>query len=349
MALTEWVRHLSDSEEDETLNSDAAPIGKNIVNNRLRVQVGSVMNSSAPRLSKWLLDGPCRGTVERVLGITVSDMSSLSCRSCLAIAVDKIDSFLDTSIGSDFLSKSSTLSAAVHDILAGGSEDAMCSEDEVVSPVLQALLIPAADTNSSSEPECAARMIRISVLIAVCGWTPVVATTLAAAPSSSAANSAQTSSNNSPAIIKKAPSNVTVSGLETFHCNLCGRSFPFKYLFTSATPVDPLFQHRTFCQWAHADLGDAITDLINGQLHADNIPGWLQCANSLYPQRGQEVRGSTAGGAALGEKRNQSSPLSLIHNKGERCGDAEQAYKKIKLVLDMAAFPRVSKAVRYSI
>jgi hypothetical protein len=200
-----------------------------------------------------------------------------------------------------------------------------------------------------SEDEITARIaVKMSFLLAICGWNPVHST--GTSTDSSVGAKAATSSSPSPT----AASTVASSSLCSFRCEWCGRSFPLSYLLS--TPTDPLFQHRAFCLWAHSSGVSGVDSQFS------TLPGWQQCASSVYecssnqqPEMQNILHDISNSASSRRESASgdaESAPGSSskrIARKDATCGDAEQAYKKIKSVMDSAALPRLSLNGRLSI
>ena len=322
LALFEWARIISET-EGEGAAAQGTP-SKVTSSSRLKVEVGSSISSSSPQLSKWLFDGIPLGNGGAVLEMVLSDVCSSSSRAHVTAAVERISSMLRSSRVSSSSSLPSDSSRSPGLIVVEPPTEAIdegAGGDESVCPILRSLLPPG--TGSKED-----HLIRISVLLAVCGWDPVASiTTVPAAPTS--VEIAATASTATPSADTRAASRIS---LDSVRCSMCGRSYPFKFLLSS--PVDPLFQHRTFCLWAHASSDDVLAgpEAVS--------PGWLQCASAVLSI-------DSDGKRRIADDWVSPGSVNTGPDRGEG-GDAEQTYKKIKLVLDRAAFPRVNQTGRLS-
>lgn len=200
---------------------------------------------------------------------------------------------------------------------------------------------------------CVQQLIKVSVFLATCGWSPIASASPTVglseiSPTAIASEAAGVTKVAEKTIQSKGKVAKQTNKIDSFKCDFCGRCFPFKYLLTSFG-IDPFFQHRSFCLWAKADNEGGGTSL----------PGWLLCARALVNDRegdvitghiGNGVSGQNKASRRLSRGRESLSPGSGGAGS-ERAGtvkddyigvDAEYAYKKIKLVLDFSALPRVT-------
>ena len=317
LAMAEWARYLCETSNEVTL---AVKLPSN---SKLQVQVGSSMRDCAPELSKWLLGGlQDTGSTDGIFFSILSDISSLSCRCYLAMAVEVIDGLISRS-GDCNISSVSVL------------DSALLSKDEIASTILQALLLPMGDPSSAANLMSARELIRISVLMAMCGWTAISSANLTAAKPAPITSCVTAAAETSPPM--------QGSALDSFRCDLCGRSLPFKYLLCS--PVDPLYQHRTFCLWANASGEKSHADC-EVNIKIDVTPGWLQCVKAVVSLDNDPLVTPISRRENIGVQNHQDK---IDHAREELCSDAEQTYKRIKLVLDRAAFTRLDQKSRQSI
>lgn len=285
----------------------------------LKVKIGkSVLDnfsSLAERLRCNSLPFDANGSV---IELRLRDASSSECRSLIAAVIEVTDSLL----------KNGSYSDLVHTPL----------EDETSRSVLDYLLLGDCRPELAAEDRSTKQLVKLCVLTSICGWTPTKLLTAAAAtPSSTLSNatSAVTNSGTSIEVSAATPSASNVA-LDGFKCDWCGRSFPFKYLLSTA--VDPLFQHRGFCVWAHSIA-------IGGTVEI--APGWVQCAEAIVGNQKDPQPVSAPVSCGAGQEASSSS--STISSSGvarvrreSYTSAAEHAYKKIKSVLDSAISPRLS-------
>ena len=333
LAIAEWSRDVCETNDNGTL---AVKLPSN---SKLQVQVGSSIRDSAPELSKWLLGGQRdSGSANVILSTILSDISNPSCRGYLAMAVEVIDGLISCSGDCNISSVSASDSAL-------SSKDGITEKsliDGSSSTILQALLLPMVDASSAENLLNSHELIRISVLMAMCGWTAISSANIAAAKS---ADDTPASIATSVTATGEIYTSMQVSILDSFRCDLCGRSVPFKYLLCS--PVDPLYQHRTFCLWANASEQNLEVDS-ELKIKSEVPAGWLQCVKAVINLDNNPLITSLSQRESIGVSV-QNHQDKIEHGREELCSDAEQAYKKIKLVLDRAAFNRVGQKSRQSI
>eukprot|EP00596_Hydrurales_sp_CCMP1899_P005882 CAMPEP_0119053456 /NCGR_PEP_ID=MMETSP1177-20130426/74440_1 /TAXON_ID=2985 /ORGANISM="Ochromonas sp, Strain CCMP1899" /LENGTH=227 /DNA_ID=CAMNT_0007033413 /DNA_START=780 /DNA_END=1463 /DNA_ORIENTATION=+ len=202
-----------------------------------------------------------------------------------------------------------------------------------------------------SDNLCVQQIIKASVLMAVSGWCPVSSTTttgvlplIKKGTKFQETNISQCKDKDKETIQSEAIATPKHS-IDSFRCEQCGRCIPFRYLSSTAA-MNPLNQHRSFCLWAS-------DPEIEG---SGSTPGWLQCSRAVMSDKQATVdlySGVCLGGdlkeASLSRRSSRGEdPLSPVTGTGAGIGgdtviDAEHAYKKIKLVLDFSALPRVTQ------
>lgn len=343
LSITEFARDACETAADQQIIEDirSSPSNKDtescstlvdtLTSSRMQVLIGNDVLNSASELSDWLLKDLQSGNV---VEFPLLPASSATCRSHIAATVESITALLTRCTG-----RGTTLTADD----TSGILNAILSPNDRNGPTRE--LGMSCSVRSLSQDELTARKaVKMSVLLAVCGWNPVQSTVASADISSKAkATSTPTSSASAPV------SAVTGSSLGSFQCEWCGRSFSFKYLLSS--PADPLFQHRAHCLWAHS------TRATGAESQAQVPPGWQQCASSVISSSNQQsesqdsLRGSTSRreSGSGGAESVPGSGTKRVASREPSCGDAEQAYKKIKSVIDSAALPRLSLNGRLSI
>ena len=338
LATAEWARYTCENNIDETL----------IASSRLQVQLGSVMKDSAPEASQWLFgeqlvaDGAgadAGASASAILETSLSDISNPSCRSYLAMAVEVIDRLLIFS--GDFDTSSASVSVSDTTAAKNGIEGS-------TSSLLQALLLPTVDASSSVDLMHARQLIRICVLMAICGWTAISSPNSSAMPNTVENIATSLTASSTVITIPIAVSAITTT--KSFKCELCGRCLPFKYLLSS--PVDPLYQHRSFCLWVNSSIGTSEGN--NCQKNENKVQaGWLQCVNSFINPNQPSITPlapySSQRKNFTSEDSRRKSLDNIDNKKVETCGDAEQTYKKIKLALDRATFRHANDKGRQSI
>jgi hypothetical protein len=327
----EDVQRSSSSHEAESCSSHV----QKVTSSRLQVLIGADVLNSASDLASWLLrDLPDGNVIE----LPLLAASSPACRSRIAATVEIISALLSRCTGGNTVLTTGDASGILNTILSpnGGN----------TSNVIGIL---GGEHHQVSEDEITARIaVKVSFLLAICGWNPVHSTGTSA--DSSVGAKAATSSSPSPTAV----STVASSSLCSFRCEWCGRSFPLSYLLSN--PTDPLFQHRAFCLWAHSSGVSGVDSQLS------TLPGWQQCASSVYecssnqqPEVQDILHDTSSSTSSRRESASgdaESAPGSSskrIARKDATCGDAEQAYKKIKSVMDSAALPRLSMNGRLSI
>lgn len=348
LSITEFARDTCETTADQQIvediqsspNNEEAKSYSSLVqklrSSRMQVLLGADVLNSASDLASWLL----RDQSGNVLEFPLLAASSPSCRSRIAATVEIISALLSKCTGNNTIltagDASGILSAILSPNIANTSNEIGVLGQE----------------NRILEDDVTARQaVNMSIFLAICGWNTVYSAG-ASADSSVRTNTATTTSPSPAAVSASA---VASSSSCSFRCEWCGRSFPLSYFLSS--PTDPLFQHRAFCLWAHSS---GITG-VDTQLNA--LPGWQQCASSVFgctsiqPCELQSVlhdscsSSSSRRVSASGDGDADHAPGSnskRIARKDGLYGDAEQAYKKIKSVMDSAALPRLSLNGRLS-
>lgn len=356
LAVAEFSR-LSCDTVDSVQAVDAQPISssssKAINPVCIRLKVGEPIYNCAPRLSQWTFGYISSPIVDdnknkvNTIEIPILPISFPACRSRLAAAVEATDNQLLRFKNSDKL----PFQSGVHSIVAelSGQSDTRApgtsAGDISLNPDLEMI----------TAERVSQQVIKLCALLAVCGWVPTSSkVSLQRKTSADTYVGATMPSRNmgsATELINVSTSNVEADGLR---CGWCGRSFHMKYLMEAR--VDPLLQHRSFCQWSHYSGNEQLGDI------TDNASGWLKCAEAVLDSR-ESILDSISGqpdGCTVSNRRlsaiiresNLRSDSS--HNSTSRCEEpltdsAEQAYKKIKLVLDSATLPRLGMGSRRSI
>lgn len=330
------------NDEGIVSNSAATAVSSPI----LKVRIGKSLCHNFSSLSQWLLNNslPLHASGS-VIELPLRAVSYSECRSLIAATIEFTDSLL----------KKSSYSHLLHPQL----------EDENTISLLDDLLqfdtrksnedcrLEAVIDGVTAEDRTMRQLVKLCVLTSICGWSPTkLLTSAISAPSSSLSEGGSSYLSNHQVDVAPAaiPASATGDAFDGFKCDWCGRSFPFKYLLSTA--VDPLFQHRGFCVWAHSTEVEGISDDVRQSTLHHTAPGWLQCAgavaNSL--QNNPSVCALEIGVAG------QESGSATTTSDGTGCstretssGSAEHAYKKIKLVLDSATSPRLSLNGRLSL
>ena len=281
----------------------------------LKVKIGkSVRDNFSSFAQKLLNDSLSSDASGSVIELPLRDVSSPECRSLIAAAVEITDSLL----------KNSSYCDLVHTPLV----------DESARSVLEDLLQGDSRLEVATEDRSTRQLVKLCVLTSICGWTPTkLLTTPAAIPSSTLS---ALSSSGPPIDVAPATFSTSTGALDGFKCDWCGRSFPFKYLLSTA--VDPLFQHRGFCVWAHSIA-------IEGT--SDTAPGWVQCAEAVVgnlkdPQSISAPDACASGLECSSSTTSRASDGAVRVRRESYSSAAEHAYKKIKSVLDSATSPRLS-------
>ena len=356
LAVAEFARkscNTADSHQIVDAQSTLSSSSKVINPACIRLIVGGAIFKSVPKLSQWIFDGTSSSTVDdnenkdNTIEIQIHPVSFSACRSRLAAAVEATDTQLLRFKNFNNLSSSSGVQPLLsqlsgymetHRPETSGSDVAANSDSDIVI----------AETVSQ-------QVIKMCVLLAVSGWVPTSSKasfqpeTAADTPVSATIPSRELGS--ATALISVSTSNI---GADCLRCDWCGRSFPLKYLMTAR--VDPLMQHRAFCQWGHYSDNEQVCNF------TEKTPGWLQCAEAVVDCRGGPLDSSSGrkDGRNIPNRRfsaivaesdllSDSSHDATRHCEEQLIDSAEQAYKKIKLVLDSATLPRLSLGSRRSI
>lgn len=343
LSITEFARNtcetVADKQTIEDIRSSASnneaescsSIVQKLSSSRMQVLIGAEVLNSASELASWLM----RDQTGNVIELPLLAASSSACRSRIAATVEIISVLLSRCSGGNNVLTAGDTSGLLSAIL---SLNGPSSSHEIG--------ILGEENRASEDVVTARQAVKMSVLLAICGWNPVHSTGTSADLSVRANPTATTSS--SPGAV----SAVASSSLSSFRCEWCGRSFPLSYLLSS--PTDPLFQHRAFCLWAHSSGVSGVDSQLN------TLPGWQQCASSVngYSSSEQSERCDISNSSASSSRRESASgdtegiPGSgskKIARKDTPCGDAEKAYKKIKSVIDSAALPILNLNGRLSI
>ena len=327
----------------------------------LQLKVGEAIYESVPKLSQWIFDSVSSSTIDdnenrsNTIDVPILPVSYPACRTRLAAAVEATDRQLLRFKGNN----NSISSSGVQSMLSQ-----LNGYIEVRGPgAAGGDVTTNLDADIATTERASQQVIKMCVLLAVSGWAPTTSTpkdkVTVSAHRETAANasaSATTSSQESPTATALVSTPTSTLRADCLRCDWCGRSYPFKYLM--AAKVDPLLQHRAFCQWGHYSSTEVVGD------YSDKTPGWLKCAEAVVDCRGSVLLtpsdrpdGSNVGvsnrrlSAIIAESSLQtdSSNDSTSHREEALVDSAEQAYKKIKLVLDSATLPRLSVGGRRSI
>jgi hypothetical protein len=331
--------------------------------NCMQLKVGEAVYKSVPKLSKWIFQSVSSSTIDdnenrsNTIEVPILPVSYPACRTRLAAAVEATDRQLLRYKGNNNSISSSGAQSMLSQLngcievrgprAAGG--------DVTTTP----------DADIATAERASQQVIKMCVLLAVSGWVPTSSTAKDKSKVSAhretaadASASATTSSQESPTATALVSAPTSTLGADCLRCDWCGRSYPFKYLM--AAKGDPLLQHRAFCQWGHYSGTEVLGD------YTDKTPGWLKCAEAVVDCRGSVLLtqsdrpdGSSVGvsnrrlSSIIAESSQQlqpdSSTDSTSHKEEPLVDSAEQAYKKIKLVLDSATLPRLSVGGRRSI
>ena len=226
------------------------------------------------------------------------------------------------------------------------------------TPQADAPLLPemrAAVAGTGADEQIAAAAVRACALLALCGWSPVPIP----------------SSQGPPAAVASAADGDAVK----FCCDWCGRCIPLSSFATAAGGSssssissnnggsasasaslarglvlgpghDLLAQHRAFCVWSHVEAGGDAGDDLSLSLAAagPRLPGWLHCARALAGESdGDSADRSDAAGQARAASemlRGDGDGEGEATERGGGHVDAEQAYKRIKRIMGVAAVKR---------
>ena len=287
---------------------------------------------------------------------------------------------------------------------SGGGSGGDTFLDDLSSTLLFSADLDCAASSSGGHVDLSARragmafsegaVLSACMLLALCGWMPMITTTTAVAATatttttSTGSTSVGTGTSGNESGTASFSSSVDGGGSDnvvvSFRCNICGRAFPMTCFMASpsssssssssstAAHCDPLSQHRAFCLWARAE---STTNHSHGAFVTDpgssiqSMPGWLHCANAMtdidatpssssasttsfsFTGQGQRMQegqsSSTSTLLGIDSHPRTTSPASTYtfahhptlqdNTSGMNSSiDAEQAYKKIKLVMDMA-------------
>lgn len=358
LAVAEFARQ-SCGTVDSVQAVDAQPISSSsskVINPVcIRLKVGEPMYNCVPRLSQWTFGYISSPIIDdnknkvNTIEIPILPISSPACRSRLAAAVEAADSQLLRLKNSDKLS----LPSGVHSIVVevSGHLDTRAPETSAGDITLNP------DIEIVTAERVSQQVIKLCALLAVSGWVPTSSKVnlqqKTAADTYVGATMPSRNVGSATELINVSTSNVEADGLR---CGWCGRSFPMKYL--TEARVDPLLQHRSFCQWSHYSGNEQLGDF------TDDAPGWLKCAEAVVDNResildnisGQpDAHGCTVSNRRLSaiivesNLHSDSCHNSTNHSEEPHIDSAEQAYKKIKLVLDSATLPRLGMGSRRSI
>lgn len=349
LAVAEFARQSCDT-VDNVRAVDAQPISSSsskVINPVcIRLKVGEPIYNCVPRLSQWtfgyissqIIDG--NQNKVNTIEIPILPISSPACRSRLAAAVEATDSQLLRFKNSDKLPFPSGVAEVNGHLDTRAPETSLNADVEIVIA-----------------ERVSQQVIKLCALLAVSGWIPtsskVSLQRKTAADTYVGATMPSRNLGSATELINVSTSNVEADGLR---CGWCGRSFPMKYLMEAR--VDPLLQHRSFCQWSHYSGNEQLGDF------TDNAPGWLKCAEAVVDNRESILdcisghpgaHGCTVSNRRLSaiiaesNLRSDSSHNSTSQSEEPLIDSAEQAYKKIKLVLDSATLPRLGMSSRRSI
>lgn len=328
----------------------------------IQLKVGEAVYKSVPKLSQWIFDS-VSSTIDdnenrsNTIEVPILPVSYPACRTRLAAAVEATDRQLLRFKGNN------------HSISSSGVQSMLSQLNgyiEVRGPGASGGDVTTdLDADIATAEGASQQVIKMCVLLAVSGWVPTSSTPKDKVEVSAhretaaiATASASTSSQQSPTATAIISAPTSTLGADCLRCDWCGRSFPFKYLL--AAKVDPLLQHRAFCQWGHYSGTEVLGD------YNDKTPGWLKCAEAVVDCRGSVLltQSDRPDGSTVGVSNRRLSTIiaesslqlqsdsihdSTSHREEPLVDSAERAYKKIKLVLDSATLPRLSVGGRRSI
>lgn len=322
----------------------------------MRVQVASVIRDTVPDHANWFL-------LSNASSSSDSTLSSSSIQFSLAECVQS-ESLLKIASVVKCIDRQIKAYSVGYNVFVGSEEGMDKESQENPLAILDSLLRPISQNidgtaNNSFNSVSIQQIVKTSILMAVTGWTPIATTTTV-----SLNNTSNTNTIRAEGVVIDG---VLIGGrmessMDSFKCNMCGRCFPLKYLL-SDTAVDPLFQHRSFCLWAQYR-NDTTTNNIDSKseefVSQNDIscePGWMHCVNAIMNK--------TSGVSPLildsvSRRSSLENRVNIDRNGGEissmALGDgleyrenAEQVYKKIKLVLDLASTPRIPQQGRFSL
>ena len=359
LAVAEFSREsciTADGQRTVNTQSVLSSSSKVINSSCIQLKVGEAVYKSVPKLSQWIFDNVSSSTIDdnenkgNTIEVPILPVSYPACRSRLAAAVEATDRQLLRLKGNN----KSISSSGIQSMLSQ-----LHGYFEVRGPGTAGGEIPTnLDADIAAAERASQQVIKMCVLLAVSGWVPTSSTAKDGVSThretaADATSSATMSSQESPTATALISVSTTVAA-DCLRCDWCGRSFPFKYLM--AAKVDPLLQHRAFCQWGHYSGTELVGD------YTDKTPGWLKCAEAVGDCRGSVLLtpSDRPDGSSVSNRRlssiiaesslqPDSSNDSTIHREEPLGDSAEQAYKKIKLVLDSATLPRLSVGGRRSI
>ena len=235
------------------------------------------------------------------------------------------------------------------------------------APVLTEMRAVAAAGGGADDVQGASAAVRAGALLALCGWTAVPAPV----PSSSQGPAVVGAVNFRCDLCGRSfplSSFATAGGAGTGPTSTASSASPSRRSIFGPGH-DPLAQHRAFCVWARVEEGVADVggddlslslSLATGSDAAAEVaacprlPGWLHCARALVGDGDGNGAGRSAadvgigGGASAGQGQVRSASQMLLRGEADTAQgtgsedyvDAEQAYKRIKRIMSMAAVKR---------
>jgi hypothetical protein len=326
----------------------------------IQLKVGEAIYKSVPKLSQWIFDNVSSSTIDNenrsnTIEVPILPVSYPACRTRLAAAVEATDrQLLRFKANNNSMSSSGVQSMLSQLNGCIGVRGPGADGSDVTTNL---------DADTATAERASQQVIKMCVLLAVSGWVPTSSTAKDKVKVSAhretaagATASAVTSSQESPTATALISAHTSTLAADCLRCDWCGRIFPFKYLM--AAKVDPLLQHRSFCQWGHYSGTEVVGD------YTDKTPGWLKCAEAVVDCRGSVllIQSDRSDGSSVGVSSRRLSAIiaesslqpdsshdSTSSREEPLVDSAEQAYKKIKLVLDSATLPRLSVGGRRSI
>jgi len=225
----------------------------------------------------------------------------------------------------------------------------------------------AAAGGGADDVQGASAAVRAGALLALCGWTAVPAPV----PSSSQGPAVVGAVNFRCDLCGRSfplSSFATAGGAGTGPTSTASSASPSRRSIFGPGH-DPLAQHRAFCVWARVEDGGADVggddlslslSLATGSDAAAEVaacprlPGWLHCARALVGDGDGNGAGRSAadvgigGGASAGQGQVRSASQMLLRGEADTAQgtgsedyvDAEQAYKRSKRIMSMAAVKR---------